>query len=135
MLDPLVVFATHPFKFVLLAFSLSFAPVLADVLARRGGPALTAHFAARAFDAQCLFECVRTWAGDCFVFGGVAGGAGAGVGIGGGTGGSGGSGAIRGLPGADAVDEAPLALTLYLLDIMVFLGALATCFVLSLSKF
>ncbi len=82
---------------------------MADVLARRGGPALTAHLAARAFDAQCLFECVRTWAGDCFVFGGVAG----------------------GLPGADAVDEVPLALTLYLLDVMVFLGALAFALLLS----
>jgi hypothetical protein len=90
---------------------------LADVLARRGGPALTAHLAARSFDAQCLFECVRTWAGDCFVFGGVAGSAGAGVG--------------GGLPGADAVDEVPLALTLYLLDVMVFLGALAIVVLLS----
>jgi hypothetical protein len=105
---------------------------LADVLARRGGPALTAHLAARSFDAQCLFECVRTWAGDCFVFGGVAGSAGAGAGSGGIGGGIGGSGVIGGgLPGADAVDEAPLALTLYLLDVMVFLGALAIVVLLS----
>jgi hypothetical protein len=85
------------------------SPVLADALARCGRPALTAQFAARAFDAQCLFECVRSWAGDCFVFGGISG--------------SGGGGGVGGLHGVDAAEEAPLALTLYLLDIMLFLGA------------
>ncbi len=91
---------------------------MADALARCGRPALTAHFAARAFDAQCLFECVRSWAGDCFVFGGIAGSTGAGGGVG-------------GLHGVDAADEAPLALTLYLLDIMLFLGALVIVSLLS----
>ena len=97
-----------PCVFVLLESLIVPSPVLADALARCGRPALTAQFAARAFDAQCLFECVRSWAGDCFVFGGIAG-----------SGGGGGG----GLHGVDAAEEAPLALTLYLLDIMLFLGA------------
>ncbi len=104
-----------PYAFVVFEPLIVPSPVLADALARCGRPALTAQFTARAFDVQCLFECVRSWAGDCFVFGGIAGSGGAG-------GGSGGGG-VGGLHGVDAAEEAPLALTLYLLDIMLFLGA------------